>query len=340
MRLIKKIIVCVCIVTVIATFAGVKINSKKSLLSDKSSDANYALWQSAVMSVAKNSDYDKLSKLANAEHLSLIDAFMKHTEVTGVKGSGTTFSITLTVPDLESIVVKAKSDNGFKAEYKKLKLQKADSTALNDTIIKYCTAIVLAGDYDVETLDCDVKVDSTGKKVSSIKGYSDKLIELLQYDATGIFSATTEVKSEADKEVAKTLANINKEQSTEDSFVYTENGCRFLVTNVKVVTSASEISKYLADLSASNKAIVTNDKAVYVTYDVQNLSNKTCVVNSHVALADDSGIYKNDGILVVGLSDCIKIKARKIKTVSDYVVGPQTASLVWLSPQANFKFVE
>ena len=122
--------------------------------------------------------------------------------------------------------------------------------------------------------------------------------------------------------------------------MYTENGCRFLVTNVKVVTSASEISKYLVDLSASNKAIVTNDKAVYVTYDVQNLSNKTCVVNSHVALADDSGIYKNDGILVVGLSDCIEIKARKIKTVSDYVVGPQTASLVWLSPQANFKFVE
>lgn len=264
----------------------------------------------------------------------LSTAYLSACHVETVTVNDSTAVVTIIAPDMEQLYQIATGDNGFVQDYLSLVTKGVKKKEIRKKIMDYYISQLSYSDLPTVEQSISLPVNEDGTIVSDAE-IASLLQNVLSHDWLKDFKGLKNSNHKSENSSDESVAELKK-ISADSSFIYSENDARFLVHDIKIV-EGMEALDCIHSLNESNASatVATDNYAIYITFKVRNLSNKSAVAENHFCLVDADGqILQNEGMLIVGLQDAIKIEANKEAELSCFLIGPQNSSLVWYSKDA------
>lgn len=239
---------------------------------------------------------------------------------------GYNFSCELFYPDVKEIKQKIVTSDTFNDEYNSLKEAKASEEELLSCIHNYVLNIIL----DTKCPMLSENFSETAETLETAKSeivinvdsiLSAKLRELL----TTTFYDESKMLKEG--KAVSGVFNVDKVKWYSDFFdfpiVYKKNKLLLSNFDVKYNDAAIEELKSIDECN-SNLCCNASEDIILLRYDVTNLSAKACIYSNSFHLGNESGdLFELQGVNAIGLTEKVKIKQGKTKTIQTILVGPK-----------------
>lgn len=270
----------------------------------------------------------------NEQEQQEFNAVMDGITVSSVEASGEdTFKCVLSIPNAESTLEAALTDSGFLNDFQNAGLS-TEEDAYKNVVVSYLTSILQQKNAEVEkktfsisvTKDGDVyKLASDAELLQAIKAFVD--FDGVSYVQSA--GSTEESSDDDDTGDAGATSMTFTSVDSDKSFMFQQNGARFLVHDISIVTGADAI-KMVQSLSNANASLATNDTVYYIKYSVKNLSSADAQVTDCFKLMNsDNRILANSGVHVTGLTQLGAVPSNGEIELSTFLVGSSDARLIW-----------
>ena len=255
------------------------------------------------------------------------------------ESSEDTFKCVLSIPNAESTLEAALTDSGFLNDFQNAGLS-TEEGAYKNVVVSYLTSILQQKNAEVEkktfsisvTKDGDVyKLASDAELLQAIKAFVD--FDGVSYVQSADSTEEPSDDSGTDNTGATSMAFTSVD--SDKSFMFQQNGARFLVHDISIVTGADAI-KMVQSLSNANASLATNDTVYYIKYSVKNLSSADAQVTDCFKLMNsDNRILANSGVHVTGLTQLGAVPSNGEIELSTFLVGSSDARLIWYDAEGT-----
>ncbi|MEY8334184.1 hypothetical protein AALB53_13915 [Lachnospiraceae bacterium 47-T17] len=271
---------------------------------------------------------------------SLLDACISHMEVSvcTTDSNGLT-KAELSVPDLSSYNEFITEDSGYVNDLRKLDDADASEDEIREYVIRYLVSLVMLDKIDTKQVQVELKLSDDS--ISECSYFSEYASEIIENVEKIVPQTNVTVGDDSGEEILLELDNTSdilngcKKISIGQCFVINQDSARYLIYDLEIITG-SDAQSILSELSPVNSGIITNGVLYYLTYKVKVLTEGEHAFSSDFVLTDDTGyIYKSMGVAVTGLRDLVVASQGDVIDMSDCLVGPPDAHLVWCSENGN-----
>lgn len=269
----------------------------------------------------------------NEQEQQEFDAVMGGITVNSVEASGEdTFKCVLSIPNAESTLEAALTDSGFLNDFQNAGLS-TEEDAYKNVVVSYLTSILQQKNVEVEkkTFSISVTKDGDVYKLASDAELLQAIKAFVDFDGVGYVQSagSTEESSDDDTDNTGATSMTFTSVDSDKSFMFQQNGARFLVHDISIVTGADAI-KMVQSLSNANASLATNDTVYYIKYSVKNLSSADAQVTDCFKLMNsDNRILANSGVHVTGLTQLGAVPSNGEIELSTFLVGSSDARLIW-----------
>ena len=253
------------------------------------------------------------------------------------------YSVTFCVPDITTLAERRFSDGGYMQDLKKLRDTKATGDEIDQYTLKYLTALTaVSTEY---TREYSGIAYVSGDKITEWEGYATAMkdvcacIQMLEKEISSENSESVEADNGSsvettDTDVGADILKLPKVPVGGD-FAFSQDGARYLVTDVKILTGDAAKDKLTA-ISEVNDVLNTSEMHL-ISFSVQALTRGKHTVSSKFVLADDYGVIysQNNTSVVAGLNDSAVIHGGEKVKMTTCIFGPDDARIVWFSEKGK-----
>lgn len=266
-------------------------------------------------------------------------AVMGDITVNSIEASGEdTFKCVLSIPNAESTLEAALTDSGFLNDFQNAGLS-TEEDAYKSVVVSYLTSILQQKNAEVEekTFSISVTKDGDVYKLASDAELLQAIKAFVDFDGVSYVQSAGSTEESSDDDTGNTGATSMTFTSVDSdkSFMFQQNGARFLVHDISIVTGADAI-KMVQSLSNANANLATNDTVYYIKYSVKNLSSVDAQVTDCFKLMNsDNRILANSGVHVTGLTQLGAVPSNGEIELSTFLVGSSDARLIWYDAEGT-----
>lgn len=266
-------------------------------------------------------------------------AVMGDITVNSIEASGEdTFKCVLSIPNAESTLEAALTDSGFLNDFRNAGLS-TEEDAYKNVVVSYLTSILQQKNAEVEekTFSISVTKDGDVYKLASDAELLQAIKAFVDFDGVSYVQSAGSTEESSDDDTGNTGATSMTFTSVDSdkSFMFQQNGARFLVHDISIVTGADAI-KMVQSLSNANANLATNDTVYYIKYSVKNLSSVDAQVTDCFKLMNsDNRILANSGVHVTGLTQLGAVPSNGEIELSTFLVGSSDARLIWYDAEGT-----
>ncbi len=273
----------------------------------------------------------------NEQEQQEFNAVMGDITINSVEASSKdTFKCILSIPNAESTLEAALTDSGFLNDFQNAGLS-TEEDAYKNVVVSYLTSILQQKNAEVEEKTFSVSVTKDGDvyKLASDAELLQAIKAFVDFDGVSYVQSAGSIEESSDNDdtgaVSITFASVDSDKS----FMFQQNGARFLVHDISIVTGADAI-KMVQSLSNANASLATNDTVYYIKYSVKNLSSADAQVTDCFKLMNsDNRILANSGVHVTGLTQLGSVSSNGEIELSTFLVGSSDARLIWYDAEGT-----
>lgn len=247
-----------------------------------------------------------------------------------------TFKCILSIPNAESTLEAALTDSGFLNDFQNAGLS-TEEDAYKSVVVSYLTSILQQKNAEVEekTFSISVTKDGDVYKLASDAELLQAIKAFVDFDGVNYVQSAGSTEESSDNDDTGAVGMTFTSVDSDKSFMFQQNGARFLVHDVSIVMGADAI-KMVQSLSNANASLATNDTVYYIKYSVKNLSSADAQVTDCFKLMNsDNRILANSGVHVTGLTQLGAVPSNGEIELSTFLVGSSDARLIWYDAEGT-----
>ena len=281
-----------------------------------------------------------LYKTCHGQEIELLNSVFKKLRVSSCETAEEgVYNVTFCVPDITTLAERRFSDSGYMQDLKKLRDIEASGDEIEEYTLKYLTALteVSTGytkEYTGTVYVSDGMITEWESYAAAMKDVC-ACIQMLGREISSESSIPVEAEKSSSADTMGADAEIDALRlptvPAGGDFVFSQDGARYLVTDVEVLIGDAAKDKLTA-LSAVNDVLDASEMHL-ISFSVQALTRGEHTVNSKFVLADDYGaVYsQSDTSMVAGLNDSAVIHGGEEITMTTCIFGPEDSRIVWFS---------
>lgn len=273
----------------------------------------------------------------NEQEQQEFNAVMGDITINSVEASSEdTFKCVLSIPNAESTLEAALTDSGFLNDFQNAGLS-TEEDAYKNVVVSYLTSILQQKNAEVEekTFSISVTKDGDVYKLASDAELLQAIKAFIDFDGVSYVQSAGSTEESSDNDDTDATSMTFTSVDSDKSFMFQQNGARFLVHDISIVTGADAI-KMVQSLSNANASLATNDTVYYIKYSVKNLSSADAQVTDCFKLMNsDNRILANSGVHVTGLTQLGSVPSNGEIELSTFLVGSSDARLIWYDAEGT-----